>query len=138
MTRPMAKILVVDDNAAVARIMARLLESRGHHASVASDGPAALAAVRDRRPDLVVLDMMMPEMDGLEVMRRIRAEWNDPDAPAPPIIVFSAVDNPKVVSAAMQAGARDYWVKASFKFEEMPQRLAQHLPGNDAGDEDGR
>ena len=124
----MPKILVVDDNTTVARMMARLLESRGYVASVASDGEAALAAVRNERPDLVVLDMMMPEMDGLEVMRRIHVEWNDPATPAPPIIVFSAVDNPSTVDAALNAGARDYWVKASFKFEDMPLRLSKHLP----------
>ena len=129
MNVPMANILVVDDNAAVARMMARLLQSRGYGASVASNGPDALTAIREQRPDLVVLDMMMPDMDGLEVMRRIREESTDAATPVPAVIVFSAVDNPKLVEQAMAAGARDYWVKASFKFEEMPQRLAPHLPG---------
>ena len=72
----MATILVVDDNPAVARMMARLLESKGYHAVLAPDGPSALDAVRSATPpvDLVLLDMMMPDMDGLEVLRRLRSE----------------------------------------------------------------
>jgi len=121
----MATILVVDDNAVVARVLARLLQQRGHRALVAADGPAALDTVRQQGPDLVLLDMMMPDMDGLEVLRRLKA---DPKTAGPPVILFSAVDDPKVVAKAMGEGAKDYWVKASFKFEDLPQRLARHLP----------
>jgi two-component system KDP operon response regulator KdpE len=125
-----ATILVVDDNPAVARMMARLLESKGYHAVLAADGPSALDAVRASTPpvDLVLLDMMMPDMDGLEVLRRLQSEASPPGAAPPPVIMFSAVDDPKVVSAALDCGAREYWVKASFKFQELPQRLARHLP----------
>ena len=126
----MATILVVDDNPAVARMMARLLESKGYHALLAPDGPAALDAVRNSSPpvDLVLLDMMMPDMDGLEVLRRLRSEASREGVAQPPVIMFSAVDDPKVVSAALDCGAREYWVKASFKFQDLPQRLARHLP----------
>jgi len=121
----MATILVVDDNAVVARVLAKLLQQRGHRALIAGDGPAALDTVRQQGPDLFLLDMMMPDMDGLEVLRRLKA---DPQTARPPVILFSAVDDPKVVAKAMGEGAKDYWVKASFKFEELPQRLARHLP----------
>lgn len=126
----MATILVVDDNPAVARMMARLLESKGYHAVLAPDGPSAIDAVRSGSPpvDLVLLDMMMPDMDGLEVLRRLQAEAPRPDGIHPPVIMFSAMDDPKIVSAALGCGAREYWVKASFKFQELPQRLARHLP----------
>jgi CheY-like chemotaxis protein len=126
----MATILVVDDNPAVARMMARLLESKGYHAVLAPDGPSALDVVRAAAPpvDLVLLDMMMPDMDGLEVLRRLRLEAAPAGGTPPPVIMFSAVDDPKVVSAALDCGAREYWVKASFKFQDLPQRLARHLP----------
>ena len=126
----MATILVVDDNPAVARMMARLLESKGYHAVLAPDGPSALDAVRAGTPpvDLVLLDMMMPDMDGLEVLRRLRDESPRRDGNPLPVIMFSAVDDPKVVTAALDCGAREYWVKASFKFQDLPQRLARYLP----------
>ncbi len=125
----MATILVVDDNAVVARVLARLLQQKGHRALIAPDGPAALQTVRDQGPDVVLLDMMMPDMDGLEVLRRLKA---DPQTARPAVILFSAVDDPKVVAAALNQGAQDYWVKASFKFDELPQRLAPHLPPGSA------
>jgi CheY-like chemotaxis protein len=126
----MATILVVDDNPTVARMMARLLENKGHRTVVAADGPSALGAVRAASPpvDLVLLDMMMPDMDGLEVLRRLQSGPTRPDGTRPPVIMFSAVDDPKVVAAALGCGAREYWVKASFEFQELPHRLAQHLP----------
>ena len=121
----MAKILVVDDNAVVARVLARLLQQKGHHALVAGDGPAALGVAREQSPDLILLDMMMPDMDGLEVLRRLKA---DPNTASPPVILFSAVDDPKVVNTAPNLGASEYWVKASFNFDDLPRRLARHLP----------
>ena len=131
----MATILVVDDNAVVARVLARLLQQKGHHALVAGDGPSALQTVRERSPDLILLDMMMPDMDGLEVLRRLKA---DPDTSRPPVVLFSAVDDPKVVKSALNQGAREYWVKATFKFEDLPQRLARLLPPGDDSDADPR
>jgi CheY-like chemotaxis protein len=126
----MATILVVDDNPSVARMLARLLESKGHRAVLAPDGPSALDMVRDATPpvDLILLDMMMPDMDGLEVLRRLQSEPLRPDGTHPPVIMFSALDDPKVMSAALDRGAREYWVKASFKFQDLPQRLSQYLP----------
>jgi CheY-like chemotaxis protein len=129
----MTTILVVDDNTAVARMMARLLQARGYRALVASDGPGAISVAHDESPNLILLDMMMPDMDGLEVLRRLKS---DPQTSPVPVILFSAVDDPKVVAAAMREGAQEYWVKASFHFEDLPLRLARHLdpptPQNDA------
>lgn len=130
----MATILVVDDNAVVARVLARLLQQRGHHTLIAADGPSAIDTVRQHGPDLILLDMMMPDMDGLEVLRRLKA---DPQTAQPPVILFSAVDDPKVVAAAMDQGAREYWVKASFRFEDLPQRLARYLPPSNNTDPAG-
>jgi PAS domain S-box-containing protein len=77
--RPAPQILVVDDNRDVARSLGMLLELIGARVELVHDGPAALAALRRRSPDAVLLDLGMPEMDGFEVARRIRAEadWND-------------------------------------------------------------
>src|SRR5215210_7006608 len=75
-------ILVVDDEPTIAEVVARYLERAGYETRVAADGPQALAAAGDHRIDLVVLDLMLPGIDGLEVMRRLRG------APAPPAIIL--------------------------------------------------
>ena len=121
----MAMILVVEDDAATASVLARLLRRRGHDACVAPDGAAALELVRRQAPDLIILDMMMPHMDGMEVLRRLKS---DPQTAAAPVILLSAVDDPKLVASALKQGASAYWVKASFRYDELPQRLAAHLP----------
>jgi two-component system OmpR family response regulator len=126
----MSRILVVDDNAPVARVLARLLERAGYQASVAGSGSEALAHVDRESPDLILLDMMMPEMDGMEVLRRLS---HSNSSKMPPVIVFSALDDPKIIQNALRYGARDYWVKASFRFEELPQRVAGYLAEGPAG-----
>ena len=128
----MATILVVDDNVAVARVLARLLQQKGHRALECRRRADGVAVARTQHPDLILLDMMMPEMDGLEVLRRLKA---DPVTSEPPVILFSAVDDPKLVAAAMRARPGRYWIKASFNFEELPRRLARHLPPPQTTDE---
>jgi len=68
---PPPRLLVVDDDARVAESLRRSLEYAGYRVSVAGDGPAALAAVHRDRPDLVVLDVMLPGIDGFEILRRL-------------------------------------------------------------------
>ena len=156
----MATILVVDDNAVVARMLARFLESKGHQAVIACSGAEALLAAEALpAPDLILLDLCMPEMDGIEVLRRLKLIACDrkpapplqqgPSEPsesphvnarkqvaphvkatpslAPPVILFSAVDDPAVIAAAYRHGACDYWIKASFKFDDLPKAIEHHL-----------
>jgi len=73
-------ILVVDDEPTIADVVSRYLEHAGYAARIASDGPGALRRAGEERPDLVVLDLMLPGMDGLEVMRRLREYGEGPRA----------------------------------------------------------
>lgn len=77
----MARILVIDDVPAFTALLRMTLESRGHHVSEAHDGADGLAALEREPFDLAVVDMMMPGLDGIEVIRRLRVR-NDPQAPA--------------------------------------------------------
>ncbi|GIF05459.1 response regulator [Actinoplanes siamensis] len=82
----MARVLVVDDEPDLRFLHRRVLSRAGHHVTEAGDGAAALEAVRESPPDLVVTDLMMPVMDGIELIKRLRA---DPATAAIPILVVS-------------------------------------------------
>jgi len=98
-------ILVVDDEANIVELARMYLEKEGFRVAVARDGAAALALVRDRPPSLMVLDLMLPEVDGWEVCRRIRA---DSDLP---IIMLTARDDDVDKIVGLELGADDYLTK---------------------------
>jgi two-component system response regulator ResD len=102
-----ASVLVVDDEPTIAEIVARYLERAGYETRVAADGPAAVAAFGQRRADLVVLDLMLPGIDGLEVMRRIREGSHDHTA----IILLTAKGAESDRIVGLRLGADDYVVK---------------------------
>lgn len=102
-------VLVVDDEPTIAEVVARYLERAGYTTSVASDGPSALAQAVAQRPDLVVLDLMLPGMDGLEVMRRLHARTAG--AQRPSVILLTAKGEPTDRVIGLRLGADDYVVK---------------------------
>ncbi len=73
----MARILVIDDDAAVRRIIGRILERADHAVEFAANGAEGLQKFRTRRPDLVITDLYMPEKEGIETIQELRAEWPD-------------------------------------------------------------
>jgi PAS domain S-box-containing protein len=102
-------LLYVEDNPVNAMIIAEFAALRpGLQLQVAADGVSALARARALRPDLVLLDMQLPDIDGLEVMRRLRA---DPATAAIPVIALSANAMPEDIERALRAGISDYWTK---------------------------
>jgi DNA-binding response OmpR family regulator len=99
-------ILVVDDEPTIGEVVSRYLERAGYEARVAEDGLAALDAVAERAPDLIVLDLMLPGLDGLEVMRRVRAEDR-----SSAIILLTAKGDESDRIVGLRLGADDYVVK---------------------------
>lgn len=116
-------ILVCDDDPLLVDILKFRLKSRGYHVHVATDGSEALAQVQSVSPDAIVLDSMMPVMDGLEVLRRLR---EDPQTRDTPVIMLSARKQEADVVGALELGANDYIVKP-FSPEELVVRLARLL-----------
>jgi CheY-like chemotaxis protein len=102
-------IYVVDDQPDLCDVMARQLVSRGHAAQCFTSGDAVLAAIGQRRPELIVLDYMMPDLDGLEVLKRIRA---NPDLSDLPVLFYSGYDLDSARAKAVQLGALGWWVKS--------------------------
>lgn len=100
-------VLVVDDEPTIGDVVSRYLQRAGYATSVAADGPSAVTAVSTQRPDLVVLDLMLPGIDGLEVMRRIREQ----DRRRTPIILLTAKGEESDRIIGLRLGADDYVVK---------------------------
>jgi len=110
-------ILVVDDEPEVVSFVQRGLVYAGYTVDLALDGESALALARERNPDLVVLDVMLPDLDGLEVCRRLRA-----GSPELPVLMLTAKDAVPDRVAGLDAGADDYMVKP-FSFDELHARI---------------
>jgi two-component system, OmpR family, response regulator MprA len=110
-------ILVVDDDQAVRDSLARSLRYSGYEVTTANDGVDALARLSSLRPDAVVMDVMMPRLDGLETTRSLRASGNDV-----PILVLTARDAVGDRVDGLDAGADDYMAKP-FSFDELQARL---------------
>jgi two-component system KDP operon response regulator KdpE len=115
MTRP-ARILLVDDEVPIQRALAPLLRSRGFEVEVAGTGADALQALRTSPPDLIVLDLGLPDLEGTEVCRRVRAESDVP------IVILSARGSETEKVAALDLGADDYVTKP-FGPEELLARI---------------
>ena len=110
------RILIIEDEARIAQFLERGLIYEGFQVSVASDGQAGLIEARDNPPDLVILDWMLPGLDGLEVCRRLRAAGDVA------ILMLTARDDIKDRVSGLEAGADDYLVKP-FSIDEMIARV---------------
>lgn len=119
MTRPV-QVLLVDDEVSIQRAMAPLLRSRGYMVSLAGSGGEALDIFERERPDLVILDLGLPDMDGSEVCRKLR------DRADTPILILSARGEEKDKVAALDQGADDYVTKP-FGPEELMARVRAAL-----------
>lgn len=126
----MATILAVDDDPDMLGAVRRVLEDAGHTVNVASHGQEALDIIARQQPDLLVLDIIMPEMSGIEVCRHIRA---DPHLARLPIIFLTAKGRPSDVAQGLDVGGDDYLTKP-FEVLELPARvraLLRRIPGGE-------
>ncbi len=126
-------VLVVDDDRAVRDSLRRSLEFNGYQVSTANDGAEALAGIAQQTPDAIVMDVMMPRLDGIEATRALRQAGNDV-----PVLVLTARDAVSDRVEGLDAGADDYLTKP-FALEELLARLRALLrrivPADDATDE---
>ena len=120
-------ILVVDDEPTIAEVVARYLARAGYETRTATDGPSAVAAAAVRRPDLVVLDIMLPGLDGLEVMRRL----HDDSEERVPVILLTAKGEESDRVVGLRQGADDYVVKP-FSPRELVARVEAVLRRSDS------
>ena len=107
-TKP-TKVLLADDEEDIKTILRMFLESRGYSVTTAFDGLDALSVARAEKPDIILLDVMMPVIDGFEVARRLKA---DEATAAIPIVMLSAASHAAAVQKGIAAGAADYIAQA--------------------------
>jgi two-component system KDP operon response regulator KdpE len=99
------KIIVIDDDTAVTDLLSVLLKTHGFDVRVTNNSTEGMGMIRDENFDLVILDLMMPEMDGWEICKEVRSFSQVP------IIVLSALNDPSMVASVLDAGADDYLTK---------------------------
>ena len=120
MSGPATRILIVEDEDSLADSVRYNLEREGYEVTVATDGRSAVARFREERPALVILDLMLPELSGLDVCRAIRDESDVP------IIMVTAKDSEADKVAGLELGADDYVTKP-FSVRELVSRVRAHL-----------
>ena len=118
-----AKVLVADDDAALTSTLTWILREHGYQVSAVSDGEHLLERLRLERPDLVLLDVMMPKVDGLQLLRRIRAEpgWQDL-----PVLMVSSMPPEDGTVKSLEIGANDF-IPKPFRMKELLARVDAHL-----------
>ena len=119
------QVLVIDDDPLILTILEHKLRARGCRVASAADGASGLAQARASPPDLIVLDMMMPIMDGWQVLQDLRT---DPRLAAVPVVMLTARRGDSDVVGALDLGAADYVAKP-FSPDELVARITRLLPG---------
>lgn len=118
----LARLLVVEDEPSISGFVRRGLMFEGFDVEIATNGREALDAIRDRLPDLVILDLMLPEIDGIEVARRVRAVEEADQLERLPILMLTARDSVADRVSGLDVGADDYLIKP-FDFDELLARV---------------
>ena len=99
------KVLAIDDDTAMTELLTILLQPHGIEIVTTNSGKEGIELIKETKPNIIILDLMMPNMDGWETCKQIRAFSNTP------IVVLSALNNPGMVASALDAGADDYLIK---------------------------
>lgn len=121
------KILLVEDDPMIARMYQRKLESDGFSLTLAFNGEEGLAALKKEIPGIILLDIMMPKMNGLETLKAVKADEATKNIPV--VILTNLGDRPEDVEAAKNLGAADYWVKANISLKDMSENVRKILSG---------
>jgi CheY-like chemotaxis protein len=117
-------ILIVDDTEFYRKVYMTKLLSAGYITYVATNGVEALKSMMTHRPDLILLDLVMPEMDGFKVLQAVRAS---PTLHKIPVIVFSSKGNPEEIQKALQSGANDFLIKATTTPNKVIEKIGEYV-----------
>ena len=117
-------ILLVEDEAEQSALVKKSLENTGYRVLLAQTGQEALNLTQEELPDLILLDIIMPEMDGLIFLKKFKER---PGANAVPVIVFSNLNSKQELEQAMESGASDYLIKVDWSIKDLKEKIHQFL-----------
>lgn len=120
------RILIIEDDQIVATVYRNLLNNRGYQAEVAVDGPSGLAAVQSFKPDAILLDIMLPQTSGVELLQKIRSDSTLAEVP---VLVFTNAYIPNMVEVARNSGANFVFSKSTLTSRQLLEALAASVPG---------
>jgi len=118
------KILLIEDEEIMINLLQRKIAQEGYEIRVARNGEEGLAAMKEKKPDLVLLDIIMPKMGGFEVMEHMQA---DKDLKKIPVIVISNSGQPVEIDRAQKMGARDWLIKTEFDPQEVIEKIKKQI-----------
>jgi CheY-like chemotaxis protein len=122
----MAKLLIIEDDPLMSRMYQKIFTFEGYEVDVASNGEEGLVKIKSNRPNLVLLDIMMPKMNGLEVLDRIKA---DPEIKAIPVVMLTNLAGIQDAETAMAKGAVKYIVKSEHEPKDIVNMIKEILAG---------
>ncbi|MBI4128327.1 MAG: response regulator [Parcubacteria group bacterium] len=120
------KILIAEDETTIAIALTMALEQAGYKVTLASDGEAAMAELKKERPDLILLDIVMPKKDGLQVLEEVK---RDPAFNDIPVVLLTNLSDTEHVSKGVSLGAVGYLIKAYYSSQEVVEKVRQVLAG---------
>jgi len=118
------KILIIEDELILCELLQKKLGEEGYEVSVAKDGEEGLRRIREEKPDLILLDILMPKMGGLEMMEEMEKE---PELKRIPVIIISNSGQPVELDRAKQLGAKDWLIKTEFDPQEVVDKVKKQI-----------
>ncbi len=122
----MAKILIIEDDPLMSRMYAKIFSFEGFEVEIAADGEEGLAKVRSTKPTLLLLDIMMPKMNGLEVLDRLKA---DPETKSIPVVMLTNLAGQQDAEKALAKGAVKYIIKSEYDPKQVANMVKEILAG---------
>lgn len=118
------KILIVEDDSFLRNLISQKLQKEGYEVAEAADGEEGLKKIKEEKPDLILLDLILPEIDGFEVLRRVK---EDPLLASIPVIILSNLGQREDIERGMNLGAADFLIKAHFTPGEIIEKIKNIL-----------
>jgi len=118
------KILIIEDDKSLSKMFSKALEAKGYEVILASDGKGGLNKAKTNLPDLIVLDIMLPDSDGIEILKALKADSNTSDIP---VVISTNLGDQTTVSRILEAGGKEYLVKSDWGIDEIVEKIEASL-----------